>query len=47
MGELAGVTHADGRTIGNGAPGPMTGRLSALYARRTATGGTRVVDASA
>ena len=47
MGELAGVTHADGRTIGNGVPGPMTGRLSALYARRTAAGGTRVVDAAA
>ncbi|HEU4516233.1 MAG TPA: aminotransferase class IV [Steroidobacteraceae bacterium] len=44
MGELAGVTQADGRTIGDGGIGPMTGRLSALYAKRTATGGTRVVD---
>jgi branched-chain amino acid aminotransferase len=44
MGELAGVTEADGRSIGGGEIGPMTGRLSALYARRTATGGTRVVD---
>jgi branched-chain amino acid aminotransferase len=44
MGELAGVTEADGRSIGGGAIGPMTGRLSALYAKRTATGGMRVVD---
>jgi branched-chain amino acid aminotransferase len=44
MGELAGVIQADGRTIGHGGIGPMTGRLSALYAKRTATGGTRVVD---
>jgi branched-chain amino acid aminotransferase len=44
MGELAGVTRVDGRRIGDGAIGPMTARLSALYARRTATGGTRVVD---
>ena len=44
MGELAGVTHADGRMIGNGKIGPVTGRLSALYAKRTATGGMRVVD---
>jgi len=44
MGELAGVTRVDGRSIGSGAIGPMTGRLSALYAQRTATGGTRVVD---
>jgi branched-chain amino acid aminotransferase len=44
MGELAGVTKADGRTIGRGETGPMTARLSALYARRTSAGGTRVVD---
>ena len=44
MGELAGVTEADGRSIGGGEIGPMTSRLSALYAKRTATGGTRVVD---
>lgn len=44
MGELAGVTQADGRRIGNGEIGPMTQRLSALYAKRTASGGTRVVD---
>src|SRR5712691_6746919 len=34
MGELAGVTTIDGRTIGQGAIGPMTRRLSQLYARR-------------
>jgi hypothetical protein len=34
----------DGRRIGNGAIGPVTLRLSALYAERTATGGTKVVD---
>ena len=44
MGELAGVTQVDGRRIGDGAIGPMTQRLSALFAERTATGGTRVVD---
>ncbi len=44
MGELAGVTWVDGRTIGDGDIGPMTRRLSALYAERTAAGGTRVVD---
>lgn len=44
MGELAGVTQADGRRIGNGEIGPMTQRLSALYSKRTASGGTRVVD---
>ena len=43
MGELAGVTTVDGRAIGDGAIGPMTQRLSKLYAERTATGGTRVV----
>ncbi len=44
MGELAGVTQVDGRRIGSGEIGPMTQRLSALYAKRTAAGGTRVVD---
>ncbi len=44
MGELAGVTQVDGRKIGDGTVGPLTRRLSALYAERTATGGTRVVD---
>ncbi len=44
MGELAGVTQVDGRKIGSGAIGPMTERLAALFAKRTASGGTRVVD---
>ena len=44
MGELAGVTQVDGRRIGDGSIGPMTGRLTTLYAERTATGGLRVVD---
>ncbi len=44
MGELAGVIEVDGRRIGGGRTGPVTGRLSALYADRTATAGTRVVD---
>ncbi len=44
MGELAGVTTVDGRRIGDGRVGPVTERLSALYADRTASGGTSVVD---
>ncbi len=36
MGELAAVTKVDGRAIGDGTVGPMTGRLSALYAELTA-----------
>ncbi|HEY4282142.1 MAG TPA: aminotransferase class IV [Chthoniobacterales bacterium] len=44
MGELAGIIKVDDRVIGNGAVGPMTKRLSELYAKRTATEGVRVVD---
>jgi branched-chain amino acid aminotransferase len=44
MGELAAVTTIDGRTIGGGAPGDMTARLSELFQARTAREGTRVVD---
>jgi branched-chain amino acid aminotransferase len=44
MGELAGVTKIDNRTIGDGRIGPMTKRLSDLYARRTADEGVHVVD---
>ena len=44
MGELAAVTKVDSRRIGNGKVGPMTKRLRALYGRRTATEGVRVVD---
>jgi branched-chain amino acid aminotransferase len=43
MGELAPVLEVDGRTIGSGAPGPMTMRLSELYAQRTAQEGTPVI----
>ncbi len=44
MGELASVTQVDGRRIGDGSIGPMTVRLTALFAERTATGGMRVAD---
>jgi branched-chain amino acid aminotransferase len=43
MGELAAVTKIDGRTIGSGQPGPMTKRLSALFAERTQREGVVVV----
>ena len=43
MGELAGVTTIDGHSIGDGKIGPMTQRLSKLYARRTAEEGVQVV----
>jgi branched-chain amino acid aminotransferase len=42
MGELAGVIQLDGRTIRGGEIGPMTQRLSALFAERTAVEGTVV-----
>lgn len=43
MGELAPVVEVDGRTIGDGEPGPVTGRLSDLYREETARSGTPVV----
>src|SRR5581483_10031737 len=43
MGELAAVTKVDNRKIGDGKVGPMTKRLSNLYANRTATEGVQVV----
>jgi len=43
MGELAGVIQLDNRLIGDGKVGPMTKRLSELYAQRTATEGVEVV----
>lgn len=43
MGELAGITRLDGRTIGNGQVGEMTRRLSALYADETARSGYPVL----
>jgi branched-chain amino acid aminotransferase len=42
MGGLVPVLSVDGRTIGAGAPGPVTKRLAALYADLTATTGTPV-----
>jgi branched-chain amino acid aminotransferase len=44
MGELAGVVQLDNRAIGDGNIGPMTMRLSELYANRTSTEGVPVVD---
>jgi branched-chain amino acid aminotransferase len=43
MGELAAVTRLDNRQIGDGKVGPMTKRLSDLYAKRTATEGVQVI----
>jgi branched-chain amino acid aminotransferase len=44
MGELAAVTSVDGRTIGDGRPGPTTARLSALFRDLTEREGTVVVE---
>jgi branched-chain amino acid aminotransferase len=43
MGELASVVSIDGRTIADGAVGPITSRLGKLYAELTATSGDPVV----
>jgi len=43
MGGLTPVTAIDGRTIGGGSPGPVTLRLSALFADLTTRSGTPVV----
>ena len=45
MGELAAVTMVDGRQIGDGQPGPVTQRLSALFRELTAREGTVVAQA--
>jgi len=42
MGELAAVTKIDNRQIGDGEVGPITKRLSDLYAQRTASEGVQV-----
>ena len=47
MGELAAVTTVDGRTIGSGEPGPLTGRLSQLYREETARGGYPILASAA
>jgi branched-chain amino acid aminotransferase len=44
MGELAGVVQLDNRSIGDGKVGPMTKRLSELYAQRTASEGVQVAE---
>src|SRR5207249_7067307 len=44
MGELAGVVKIDNRLIGDGKVGPITKRLSDLYAQRTANEGVQLVD---
>src|SRR6267378_1632864 len=44
MGELAGVIKIENRIIGDGKVGPMTKRLSELYAQRTANEGVQVVE---
>ncbi|MEY2543723.1 MAG: branched-chain amino acid aminotransferase, partial [Verrucomicrobiota bacterium] len=44
MGELAGVVKIDNRDIGDGKVGPMTKRLSELYAKRTANEGVQLGD---
>src|SRR6059058_3677576 len=43
MGELAAVKKVDNRVIGDGRVGPITKRLSDLYAQRTASEGIQVV----
>jgi branched-chain amino acid aminotransferase len=43
MGELAAVTKLDDRQIGDGNVGPMTKRLSDLYAQRTASEGVQII----
>ena len=42
MGELASVTEIDGRTIGEGEPGPVTARLNELFRELTARMGTAI-----
>src|ERR1700736_6016243 len=42
MGGLAPVVSVDGRTIGDGTPGPVTKRLTSLFVDLTATTGTPV-----
>jgi len=44
MGELAGITTLDGRTIGSGEIGPMTLRLTLLFRELTETEGVPVVS---
>jgi branched-chain amino acid aminotransferase len=43
MGGIAPVVALDGRTIGTGKPGPVTRKLTGLYAELTAASGTEIV----
>ena len=43
MGELAAVVELDGRSIGNGKPGPMTARLSGLFQDFVASHGDEIL----
>jgi branched-chain amino acid aminotransferase len=43
MGELVAVTRLDGRVIGAGQPGPVTGRLTELFRELTSREGARIV----
>lgn len=43
MGEIAGVTAIDGRTIGAGTVGPMTTHMAGLYQKHAAAKGVRVL----
>jgi branched-chain amino acid aminotransferase len=43
MGELAPVTNLDGRSVGSGAPGPVTRRLTELFRELTKSEGVPVV----
>jgi branched-chain amino acid aminotransferase len=43
MGEIAGVIRVDGRVIGDGRPGPVTGRIADAYRAHARAGGTPVL----
>ena len=42
MGEIAGITVIDGRTIGGGAIGPVTARVAKLYQEHAAANGVKL-----
>jgi branched-chain amino acid aminotransferase len=44
MGEIAPVIQVDGRTIGDGKPGPLARRIGELFRRRTEVEGTAILD---
>ena len=43
MGEIAAVTTIDGRPIGGGEPGPVTGRVARIYQEHARAHGTKVL----